>query len=51
MRETGMEQHDRQMMMMIMMTPITHIQYENDNTLNEVNLFDLIPTLDTEAEE
>jgi hypothetical protein len=31
--------------------PITHIQNANDNTLNKVNLFDLIPTLDTEVEE
>jgi len=43
------QQHDRQMMMM--MTPTTHIQNKNDKTLNKVNLFDLIPTLDTEVEE
>jgi len=51
MRETKMDHqmaqlHDRQMMM-----PITHIQNANDNTLNKVSLFDLIPTLDTEVEE
>lgn len=37
--------------MIMMMMPITHIQNANDNTLNKVNLFDLIPTLDTEVEE
>jgi hypothetical protein len=40
------------MMITIMtMTPDTHIENANDNTLNKLNLFVLIPTWDTEVEE